>query len=356
MKVEVLPDGKHVISDADDRIELTQVSYEDIFYAIPIDNGSLFMLFNDTVLETAEQRAALKRIVDRKGGIEPAMKELQDLVKEVQPGGAAPPPPPPEPEEEEEEEEEKTIVLPPIKVTHPTPAPAKPVAPTPKTPIPAKPTHPTPAKPMAPTPAKGVVPLAPTPSKGVAPVTPTHPTPAKPAPPIRPAHPTPAAAKPPLPSAMPPMAPLKKTEHPKPTPALPPMAPLKKTEHPMPAAPAAAAEPAKTPAGGVPSVDFKSFDTGGRPVVKVAKLGADLFVIGWGDMAVSLNRSKYERLHGMCPAPTSTLFHTLMSEVLVGDSKATFRKIVAQAGHSKPILDAINEQVQKLHPGSAVKK
>ncbi|MEK7865363.1 MAG: hypothetical protein AAB434_01685 [Planctomycetota bacterium] len=331
MKVEVLPNGKHVISDGDDVIELTQVSYEDIFYAIPIDNGSLFMLLNDTVLETAQARATLKRIVDRKGGNDPAMSELQALVKDVQPGGSAPPPPPPPPEPEpEEEEEEKTIVLPNIKLTPPAPVKAAP-APTPKTPLPARPMHPTPAK--------GVVPLAPTPAKGVTPVTPGHPTPARPAPP--------------LPSALPPMAPLKKTEHPKP--ALPPMAPLKKTEQPKPAAPVQA-EPAKTPAGGVPSLTVKSFDAGGKPAVKVTKLGADLFAIVWGDMAVSLSRAKYERLHGMCPAPTSTLFHTLMSEVLTGAEKATFRKIVAQAGHSKPILDAVNEQVQKLHPGSAVKK
>lgn len=328
MKVEVLPDGKHVISDADDRIELTQVSYEDVFYAIPIDNGSLFMLLNDTVLETADARATLKRIVDRKGGIEPAMKELQDLVKEVQPGGAAPPPPP-APEPTKEEEEEKTIVLPPIKVKHPTPGPA----PTPKTPLPVKPTHPAPAAPMAPAPAKDVSPVVPThptpakpmtpaPAKGVTPVTPAHPTPAKP-----------AVAK--APSALPPMAPLKKTEHPK---------------------PAAPAEPAKAPPAAASSVDLKSFGPGGKPVVKVAKLGADLFAIAYGDMAVALTRTQYEKLHSMCPAPTSTLFHTLMSEVLSGTEKATFRKIVAAAGHSKPILDAINEQVEKLHPGAAVKK
>lgn len=337
MKVEVLPNGKHVISDGADVIELTQVSYEDIFYAIPIDNGSLFMLLNDTVLETSEARATLKRIVDRKGGSENAMKELQELVKEVQPGGAAPPPPPPPPEPEEDEEEEKTIVLPNLKRTPPAPVQAPP-APTPKTPLPAKPMHPTPAK-------------------GVVPVAPTHPTPSKGVTPIAPTHPTPAAAKPaaPVPSALPPMAPLKKTEHPKPIPALPPMAPLKKTEHPKPAAPVQA-EAAKTPAGGVPALDLKSFDTGGRPLLKVAKLGADLFAIVWGDKAVSLTRAKYEKLHKMCPAPTSTLFHTLMSEVLTGAEKATFRKIVAEAGHSKPILDAVNEQVQKLHPGAAVKK
>ncbi len=346
MKVEVLPNGKHVISDGDDVIELTQVSYEDIFYAIPIDNGSLFMLLNDTVLETAEARATLKRIVDRKGGNELAMNELQELVKEVQPGGAAPPPPPPEPEEEEEEEEEKTIVLPNLKMT--PPAPIKPAAPTPKTPAPAKP-----VVPAHPTPARGVVPLAPTPSKGVAPITPTHPTPAKPVGPAKPTHPTPAQpglpVKPahPTPAAARPAASVPS--------ALPPMAPLKKTEHPKPAA-TAPAEPAKTPAGGVPSIDLKSFGPNKKPILKVAKLSADQFAIAYGDMAVALTRAQYEKLHGMCPAPTSTLFHTLMSEVLSGTEKATFRKIVAQAGHSKPILDAVNEQVQKLHPGASVKK
>lgn len=289
MKVEVLPNGKHVISDGDDRIELTQVSYEDIFYAIPIDNGSLFMLLNDTVLETADARATLKRIVERKGGIEPAMTELQEVVKEVQPGGAAPGPPPPEPEEEEEE---KTIVLPNLKGIAPA-APSRPMTPTPKTPTP-----------------------------------PTS------APPAKPTHPTPAAARPssPSPSALPPMEPLKKTEHPKP------------------------AEPAKEPAAVAPSVNLKSFGPDGKPVVKVAKLAADQFAIAYGALAVTLTRMQYEKLHKMCPAQTSTLFHTLMSQVLSGTEKATFRKIVAAAGHSKPILDAINEQVQKLHPGAAVRK
>lgn len=337
MKVEALPTGKFVISDESDRIELTLVSYEDVFYAIPIDNGSLYMLLNDTVLDSADARSALKRMADRLGGVEPAMTELQAKVKDVSPKPAPPPPPPPP--AEEDEEEEKTIVIRPPSRLGPSPV-APPVGPpvaTPRTPTPA-PAKPAPAKPA---PAKSATP--------VAPVQPAHPTPAKaaqpahptPATPAKPAHPTPA--KPAYPAPAKPAA----------ASALPPMAPLHK---PGGAKPAPAAEAPKTPAAGVPGLDMKSFAPGGKAVLTLTKVQADLFAIAYGDLVVGLTRAQYEKIHTMCPAPTSTLFHALMSEVLDGAAKATFRKIVSTAGHSKPVLDALNEQVQKLSPSAPIRK
>ena len=360
MKVEALPAGKFVISDESDRIELTQTSYEDVFYAIPIDNGSLYMLLNDTVLDSADARSALKRMADRLGGVETAMTELQAKVKDVSPKPAPPPPPP-----EEEEEEEKTIVIRPSSRLGPSPVAPSPVTPTPATPAPPKPT-PAPAKPVAATPAKAPVqPAHPTPAKPVQPAHPTpvqaaHPTPAKPvqpAPPTppkpaQPAHPTPA--KPAQPAHPTPAKPTY------PTPAkaaasspLAPMAPLLK---PGGAKPAPAAEAPKTPAAGVPGLDMKSFAPGGKAVLKLTKVQPDLFAIVYGDLVSTLTRAQYEKIHAMCPAPTSTLFHALMSEVLDGPAKATFRKIVSTAGHSKPVLDALNEQVQNLSPSAPVKK
>lgn len=518
MKVEALPDGRYLISDDDARIELNRTSYEDLFYAIPIDNGSLYLLLNDTILEASEARAALKVMLDKHGGIEPTMALLQDQVKVVEPSAEPVAAPAEEPNPFADSSAESGDF---VRVTYKEDkpaadigasfyssdeeAPAAEVAPAkaaddlkdflvsdPDAPA-AKPAKvgKTPAKPAAEkeTPRSGVKPSkepvlhvpsrpksgawklppksapapeptpepepedisfaaeeevaapAPVSKPGKAAPPPAKPpvededafvdldslgedeeaieevieeAPAPPPPPVKekPKKPVPAAKEPPKPVAKtpapakpaPPAKPADKPAAKKPEEVsfsddefdnLPDLAddeeisltetapakPAAAAKAPPPAKPGIAAkapapgkpEPvaAKTPAGKpataktpepapvaaekkVPSGAIKP---GPRPLapgqkgrLALAKAGPDEFQLTYGEHVVSLTKARYEKLFETCPIDTSSLFRILMAEILDGPGKAVFRKIIAAAGHSKPILDALNEQVQKVDP------
>ncbi len=522
MKVESPGGGTYVITDGVERLELSQTNYEDIFYAIPIDNGSLYLLINDTVLEDNDKRSVLKRMVDKIGGIESAMTAIQTAVKEVEPsqdtatpaeaveenlfqvseesdfvtvvikgsppeeaepeialvdtgGGdlslasdtdlagmdtinltaadlevpvkppapAAKAKPAPKPVEEEEivifggEDEEPAPTKPkapgkpeparppakpfPAAKGKPTPMPQEEDAgelaslesdddmpvleeePAPVTPkAPGRPAAKAPAGPVKPEPKAPVKPVAKEPVKPVA-KAPSVPIKGKPAPkpggasfddadfdnlpdladdevvtldddrpakapaakgaigkPAVPAKPEPAK-----PAAKAPAGPTKPEPKAPAGPAKPePKAPA------GPAKPAAAApdkggkpgypekkEPAAATAGkpGAPSAAAgkvkPKMGHDGKPILTLTKLGANEFALGFGELVCTLDKGRYEKLYETCPIDTSSLFRLLMAEILDGAAKVVFRKIIASAGHSKPILDALNEQVQELDPG-----
>lgn len=85
MNLEKTPDGQFRIFDGSDSLTLSKERYEDIFFSIPLANGTLFRLMNDTILETPEARGALKRMIDRAGGIDAALEKLQKDVQGLQP-------------------------------------------------------------------------------------------------------------------------------------------------------------------------------------------------------------------------------------------------------------------------------
>jgi hypothetical protein len=169
MRLDRLPGGIRIFEDEEVYLDLKMEQYEDIFYAIPLDNQSLFMLVNDTVLKEADDRAILSFIIEANGGVESAMARLQDLVKVLDPKEgegvkvdtavtrASPETAKAEPFKiddvdqpesvetlpmEEDDEPFEAVVQPVPKTPAPTPRP--PVAPTPKTPA-AMPTPRTPA-------------------------------------------------------------------------------------------------------------------------------------------------------------------------------------------------------------------
>ncbi|MBI5365504.1 MAG: hypothetical protein HZA54_00585 [Planctomycetes bacterium] len=73
------------------------------------------------------------------------------------------------------------------------------------------------------------------------------------------------------------------------------------------------------------------------------------FEISYTDYKVVLSASRYKKLFEAIPIDNSTLFRMLMSEILEdAEAKAAFRKIIATAGSSKPILDALQKQVQEI--------
>jgi hypothetical protein len=85
MNLEKMPDGQFRIFDGGDSLTLSKERYEDIFFSIPLASGTLFRLMNDTILETPEARGALKRMIDRAGGLDAALGKFQESVKSVQP-------------------------------------------------------------------------------------------------------------------------------------------------------------------------------------------------------------------------------------------------------------------------------
>lgn len=85
MKVEKGADGKFTITSGAHRVVLTKMQYEDIYYALPQDNGTLYRLINDTVLTGEPMRQTWKAMLDAGGGMEPALTALQKAVQAVAP-------------------------------------------------------------------------------------------------------------------------------------------------------------------------------------------------------------------------------------------------------------------------------
>lgn len=75
-----------IVTDGTNSLSLTQAKYEDLFYAIPINNATLFRLINDTILEEIPLRNIFKAMIDKAGGIDACLNALQQQVQTVQPG------------------------------------------------------------------------------------------------------------------------------------------------------------------------------------------------------------------------------------------------------------------------------
>ncbi|MCC6740284.1 MAG: hypothetical protein IT452_14655 [Planctomycetia bacterium] len=86
MHVKKTPDGRFAIIHGARQIALQKAQYEDIFYALPLDSGTLFRLVNDTVLTSDPLRVEFRTMVTEAGGSEKAMAELQESAKTVEPG------------------------------------------------------------------------------------------------------------------------------------------------------------------------------------------------------------------------------------------------------------------------------
>ena len=85
MNIEKTTDGHFAIVQGAQKILLTKAQYEDIFFALPLDSGTLFRLVNDTVLTADPLRAQFRSMVAEAGGSEKAMATFQESVKGVEP-------------------------------------------------------------------------------------------------------------------------------------------------------------------------------------------------------------------------------------------------------------------------------
>ena len=85
MNVERGANGRFTIVSCAVRLALPRSKYEDIFYCLPLDSGTLYRQMNDTVCDTTELRDAFKQLVADAGGVQPAMAALQEAVQAVSP-------------------------------------------------------------------------------------------------------------------------------------------------------------------------------------------------------------------------------------------------------------------------------
>ncbi len=85
MNIEKTTDGRFAIVQGTQKILVTKAQYEDIFFALPLDSGTLFRLINDTVLNADPLRAQFRAMVAEAGGSEKAMATFQESVKGVEP-------------------------------------------------------------------------------------------------------------------------------------------------------------------------------------------------------------------------------------------------------------------------------
>lgn len=85
MKVEKTASGRFRVSEGDFWFDLPQAAYEDLYYALPLDPATLFLLLNETVLTRKEDRELLRKMVAVHGNIQQAMPVLGREVAKCDP-------------------------------------------------------------------------------------------------------------------------------------------------------------------------------------------------------------------------------------------------------------------------------
>ncbi|MBI3097850.1 MAG: hypothetical protein HYY93_06330 [Planctomycetes bacterium] len=342
MKLERPGENEFLLTDgAGTTVRLNRTNYEDIFYCVPIDNPSLFLLINDTILDDTESRKAFKKLVDDGGGMDKALADLQEQVKILDPTksfGPAKPPPPPKPEiikiaPEGTRKPTAAIRVAPV-VTAPvvaTPAAQKPAAVPP--PLPAAPTKK--AGPPAPGPA---TPAAPAKTSGILTPMPTAAPPAK-APPS-----PPSGVK--KPSAVLPAAAMPEQKRPSGVlPAVGAGAPAK----PAAGKPSTIIRPPAKPATSAGPMPFKP--AAATPDVVITRSPNGAWLVAFQGLGVTLTPEKYESLFNSLPMNTGALFSLLFTNVLQGaENKATFRDMIKKGGAMKTFLDMFQKAVQGVSP------
>ncbi len=86
VEIALQPDGRRVrITVGSKALDLGVVRYEDMYFAMPGDNSSLFRLVNDTILSRPEERDAFRDMLGLLGGVDSGMTAIQNAVLKVEP-------------------------------------------------------------------------------------------------------------------------------------------------------------------------------------------------------------------------------------------------------------------------------
>ncbi|MHC5037307.1 MAG: hypothetical protein ACYTHM_08340 [Planctomycetota bacterium] len=85
MKIEKLPEGRFRISDGTRNIEFDKASYEDLFYAVPLDSTALYRLLTEAVCRTDEERNTMVAMIEGQGDMEAGLNDLQDQITKIEP-------------------------------------------------------------------------------------------------------------------------------------------------------------------------------------------------------------------------------------------------------------------------------
>ncbi|GEM_PF-2629064 len=308
MKVEKTASGRFRISEGDFSIEVTQASYEDLYYALPLDAPTLFLLLNETVLSRKEEREILKKIVAVYGNIQGAMPVLGREVERCDPKTAEVEVPVVGPSDSGPATDSETRIslagLVEEVVTH------KPGAPRPASPAPLP------------------VPSARPPGKGKTRKTKKSK--------IRQAQA--AAADDGIPVA----------EVVTPAPPAPVPVPSRGTAHP--------AVPVVARGTAPPAAPVVTRGSAPPPAEKKRQLGVmrtpDIeFWITDGELVIRLTQKRYEELHRALPLDNTTLYRFLNDSILtVPEERERFQELVRRSGGVDAALTLLQQQVKSLSP------
>ena len=305
MKVEKTASGKFRISEGDHWFDLPQAAYEDLYYALPLDPPTLFLLLNETVLTRREDRDLLRKMVAVYGNIQQGMPVLGREVAKCDPKAA-------------------------VEVPVEAPAPSAFAEGSPRSALAGLVDEVVTGK------ASGMRPAAPL-----------------------------SAARPGVPSARPPgKGKTRKTKKSKiraaqhnagsvddgipvaevVTPSVPPARP-----------PSSYVTPPPMPVATVPTAPVV---TKGEPPISTRKsqLGVmrtpDIeFWITDGDLVIHLSQKRYEELHRALPLDNQTLYRFINDSILAGpEERERFQELVRRSGGIDPALALLQQQIKMLPP------
>ncbi|MBI2920010.1 MAG: hypothetical protein HYY18_02875 [Planctomycetes bacterium] len=353
--VQVAETGKRVkISCGSTALDMGVARYEDLFYALPGQNASIFRLINDTILTRPEERDILKDMVNLLGGVDGGMTAIQNAVLKVEPP-------------------KKVVSKPPAvrPATVGPPSQARPGGPPSqvKPGIPGKPPVPSGPRPLTVTDDVEVVddveviPTAPVETgarpgvPGASARAPVGPGPKKSEPPsVRP------PVKPGQPASVSPARPLQPGVAPPARPGQPaalspgkPGAPPSKPGTPAPQAPATLSPAQRRkkeidrPAGKVEiKMTKEDVEKTGVKVKSIPNVG---YQIIRKEYYIQLSKAQYQELHYALPMPVMNMFKLIHNDLLKDpQSRGVLMKMIHLAGGPKDFMSALTLQVQLVKP------
>lgn len=78
MQIMKNPDGSATLSCPQGKFEFTDVEFDDLVHAIPINNTHLYRLLIDTLIEGDDRKQEMRKLIEATGNADSQLSLLQD--------------------------------------------------------------------------------------------------------------------------------------------------------------------------------------------------------------------------------------------------------------------------------------
>lgn len=84
MKIEKIVGNQYQISEGEQKIVFSREKFEDLYYAVPLNQTSFLRLLLDDICDSTESRHTLNKMLDKSGERSAVLERLQKQIENMQ--------------------------------------------------------------------------------------------------------------------------------------------------------------------------------------------------------------------------------------------------------------------------------